>query len=73
MIAGSLFLAACLAVAGWSAFRLLRRRTVFRLGRDGAAYAPAALATAMDHSDYPLQALLYAVVLQRFLRSRQTG
>jgi hypothetical protein len=37
------FLAACLIVAGASAFRVLRRRTVLRLGRDGGAYAPAAL------------------------------
>ncbi|TYL49948.1 AAA family ATPase [Nocardioides sp. BGMRC 2183] len=35
------------------------------------AYAPAALDAAMGHSDYPLQALLYAVVLHRFLRWRQ--
>ena len=38
-----------------------------------ADYAPAALAGAMGHSDYPLQALLYAVVLHRFLRWRQPG
>ncbi len=38
-----------------------------------AAYAPTALAAAMGHSDYPLQALLYAVVLHRFLRWRQPG
>ena len=36
-----------------------------------AAYRPEALAAAMGHSDYPLQALLYAVVLHRFLRWRQ--
>ncbi|HET8718996.1 MAG TPA: UvrD-helicase domain-containing protein [Nocardioidaceae bacterium] len=36
-------------------------------------YRPAALAEAMAHSDYPLQALLYAVVLHRFLRWRQPG
>ena len=34
------------------------------------AYAPARLAEAMTHSSYPLQALLYAVVLHRFLRWR---
>ncbi len=34
-------------------------------------YRPEALAGAMGHSDYPLQALLYAVVLHRFLRWRQ--
>ncbi len=34
-------------------------------------YRPEALAAAMGHSDYPLQALLYAVVLHRFLRWRQ--
>jgi exodeoxyribonuclease V beta subunit len=37
------------------------------------AYRPAALDAAMAHSDYPLQALLYAVVLHRFLRWRQPG
>lgn len=37
------------------------------------AYAPAALAAAMTHSSYPLQALLYAVVLHRFLRWRLRG
>ncbi len=34
------------------------------------AYRPAALAEAMAHSDYPLQALLYTVVLHRYLRWR---
>ncbi|HET8603747.1 MAG TPA: UvrD-helicase domain-containing protein [Marmoricola sp.] len=38
-----------------------------------AAYSPGALAEAMGHSDYPLQALLYAVVLHRFLRWRLPG
>ncbi len=38
-----------------------------------AAYSPDALAGAMQHSDYPLQALLYAVVLHRFLRWRLPG
>ncbi|MGZ5403699.1 MAG: UvrD-helicase domain-containing protein, partial [Nocardioides sp.] len=38
-----------------------------------AAYVPEALDGAMGHSDYPLQALLYAVVLHRFLRWRQPG
>ena len=37
------------------------------------SYAPAALDAAMGGSDYPLQALLYAVVLHRFLRWRQPG
>ncbi|MDF1605316.1 UvrD-helicase domain-containing protein [Nocardioides sp. YIM 152315] len=37
------------------------------------SYRPAALAEAMGHSDYPLQALLYAAVLHRFLRWRQPG
>ncbi len=36
-------------------------------------YRPEALDAAMGHSDYPLQALLYAVVLHRFLRWRQPG
>ena len=36
-------------------------------------YRPQALREAMTHSDYPLQALLYAVVLHRFLRWRQLG
>ncbi|MEI2777691.1 MAG: UvrD-helicase domain-containing protein [Tetrasphaera sp.] len=35
-----------------------------------AHYAPEALSAAMQHSSYPLQALLYAVVLHRFLRWR---
>jgi exodeoxyribonuclease V beta subunit len=34
-------------------------------------YRPAALAAAMRHAHYPLQALLYAVALHRFLRWRQ--
>ncbi|WP_139979441.1 UvrD-helicase domain-containing protein [Nocardioides litoris] len=37
------------------------------------SYRPAALDAAMSGSDYPLQALLYAVVLHRFLRWRQPG
>jgi exodeoxyribonuclease V beta subunit len=37
------------------------------------SYRPAALDAAMAGSDYPLQALLYAVVLHRFLRWRQPG
>ena len=36
-------------------------------------YRPDVLAAAMGHSDYPLQALLYAVVLHRYLRWRQPG
>ncbi|MGB3481657.1 MAG: UvrD-helicase domain-containing protein [Mycobacterium sp.] len=49
-----------------------------RLGEPGrvltaADYAPKQLAQAMLHSDYPLQALLYCVVLHRFLRWRQPG
>jgi exodeoxyribonuclease V beta subunit len=36
-------------------------------------YRPEVLREAMGHSDYPLQALLYAVVLHRFLRWRQPG
>ena len=35
-----------------------------------AHYGPQALIAAMQHSSYPLQALLYAVVLHRFLRWR---
>ena len=38
-----------------------------------ASYRPEALAAAMTHSSYPLQALLYAVVLHRFLRWRLAG
>ncbi|HET6560321.1 MAG TPA: UvrD-helicase domain-containing protein [Marmoricola sp.] len=38
-----------------------------------AHYAPARLAEAMRGSSYPLQALLYAVVLHRFLRWRLAG
>lgn len=37
------------------------------------SYRPSVLDDAMGHSDYPLQALLYAVVLHRFLRWRQPG
>ncbi|MET0703950.1 MAG: UvrD-helicase domain-containing protein [Mycobacterium sp.] len=49
-----------------------------RLGEPGRAltaadYGPAQMAAAMLHSDYPLQALLYCVVLHRFLRWRQPG
>ena len=49
-----------------------------RLGEPGrpltaADYGPRQLAEAMLHSDYPLQALLYCVVLHRFLRWRQPG
>jgi exodeoxyribonuclease V beta subunit len=36
-------------------------------------YTPDRLDLAMGHSDYPLQALLYAVVLHRFLRWRVRG
>ncbi|MBW9210110.1 UvrD-helicase domain-containing protein [Mumia sp. zg.B21] len=35
-----------------------------------AEYAPARLAEAMTHSTYPLQAILYSVVLHRYLRWR---
>ncbi|WP_243845041.1 UvrD-helicase domain-containing protein [Mumia sp. ZJ1417] len=35
-----------------------------------AEYAPAQLAEAMTHSTYPLQAILYSVVLHRYLRWR---
>jgi exodeoxyribonuclease V beta subunit len=38
-----------------------------------ADYGQARMAEAMLHSDYPLQALLYCVVLHRFLRWRQPG
>jgi exodeoxyribonuclease V beta subunit len=38
-----------------------------------ADYGRPRLAEAMLHSDYPLQALLYCVVLHRFLRWRQPG
>ena len=46
-----------------------------RLGTPGepltaADYRPEVLAAAMAHSSYPLQAMLYAVVLHRFLRWR---
>jgi exodeoxyribonuclease V beta subunit len=36
-------------------------------------YRPSVLAEAMGHSDYPLQALLYTVVLHRYLRWRLPG
>ena len=38
-----------------------------------AAYARPRLVEAMLHSDYPLQALLYVVVVHRYLRWRQPG
>ncbi|MFD1824428.1 UvrD-helicase domain-containing protein [Mumia zhuanghuii] len=38
-----------------------------------AEYAPARLAEAMTHSTYPLQAILYSVVLHRYLRWRLPG
>ena len=38
-----------------------------------ADYAPDRVREAMLHSDYPLQAMLYAVVLHRYLRWRQPG
>ena len=38
-----------------------------------AAYASANLTAAMNHSSYPLQAILYAVVLHRYLRWRLPG
>ncbi|VBA35435.1 RecBCD enzyme subunit RecB [Mycobacterium innocens] len=43
------------------------------LGDTAADYDFARLTDAMLHSDYPLQALLYVVVLHRFLRWRQSG
>ncbi len=43
------------------------------LGDNAADYGQARLAEAMLHSDYPLQALLYIVVLHRFLRWRVPG
>jgi exodeoxyribonuclease V beta subunit len=43
------------------------------LGTTAADYTFPRLTEAMLHSDYPLQALLYNVVLHRFLRWRQPG
>jgi exodeoxyribonuclease V beta subunit len=43
------------------------------LGDTAADYGYLRLAEAMLHSDYPLQALLYTVVLHRFLRWRVSG
>ncbi len=43
------------------------------LGDTAADYGVARLTEAMLHSDYPLQALLYIVVLHRFLRWRVSG
>ena len=43
------------------------------LGDYASDYSADRLAGAMLHSDYPLQALLYLVVLHRFLRWRQPG
>jgi len=44
-----------------------------QLGGCAADYAFPALTEAMLHSDYPLQALLYSVVLHRYLRWRLPG
>ncbi len=44
-----------------------------QLGDSAADYSFARLTEAMLHSDYPLQALLYTVVLHRFLRWRVSG
>jgi exodeoxyribonuclease V beta subunit len=43
------------------------------LGATAGDYGFGRLTEAMLHSDYPLQALLYTVVLHRFLRWRQPG
>ncbi|OBK38177.1 exodeoxyribonuclease V subunit beta [Mycobacterium sp. 1245111.1] len=43
------------------------------LGDNATDYGPGRLAEAMLHSDYPLQALLYTVVLHRYLRWRVPG
>ncbi len=43
------------------------------LGESAADYSFPTLTEAMLHSDYPLQALLYLVVLHRFLRWRRSG
>lgn len=43
------------------------------LGVTAADYAPEQLAEAMLHSHYPLQAMLYSVVVHRFLRWRVPG
>ena len=47
--------------------------TTHYLGDTAADYSHARLAEAMLHSDYPLQALLYVVMLHRFLRWRVSG
>jgi exodeoxyribonuclease V beta subunit len=44
-----------------------------QLGHSAADYSVGRLTEAMLHSDYPLQALLYTVVLHRFLRWRVSG
>jgi exodeoxyribonuclease V beta subunit len=49
---------------------LLGERGTALTARD---YRPEALTAAMLHSHYPLQALLYSVVLHRYLRWRQPG
>ena len=43
------------------------------LGDTAADYSHARITEAMLHSDYPLQSLLYTVVLHRFLRWRVPG
>ena len=63
--------------AGGSRYVVVDYKTNW-LGQDdqpltAADYGRSRLVEAMLHSDYPLQALLYSVVLHRFLRWRQPG
>ena len=80
-LTGSVDVVLRLPVAGASRYVVVDYKTNWLGGLPGAGapplsshdYRPEALRAAMAHSDYPLQALLYAVVLHRFLRWRQPG
>ena len=80
-LTGSVDVVLRLPVAGASRYLVVDYKTNWLGGLPGTGaptlssddYRPEALRAAMAHSDYPLQALLYAVVLHRFLRWRQPG
>jgi exodeoxyribonuclease V beta subunit len=59
-------------VSGGARFVIVDYKTNF-LGETLGDYTPARLVEAMLHSHYPLQAILYGVVLHRFLRWRLAG
>ncbi len=80
-LTGSVDVVLRLPVAGASRYLVVDYKTNWLGGLPGTGvatltsddYRPEVLRAAMAHSDYPLQALLYAVVLHRFLRWRQPG